>query len=266
MQWLRYKYQDQVRLGMLDNEQISPCQTNQFGQPSLDSIGSESSIALSEVEILTPTQPTKMVALWNNYKALAREKGLTAPKTPLYLIKPPNSYLACQATIQHPVGYQGDVFYEGELGIVIGKTVKDLVDLAEAEAAIEGYTCINDVTAFGLLKEEDNFDQWTRAKGFDTFGVFGPVVATDLDPATLEIITRVDGNEVQRYPASDMILPPREIVQQLSQNMTLECGDIICCGTSIGLGPMPLDCVVEVEIPGIGCLTNPYSSRASIPL
>ena len=198
-----------------------------------------------------------MPALWNNYHALAREKELAAPDTPLYLLKAPSSFAGPGETIRHPAAYAGDVFYEGELGIVIGRRATAVSPQA-ARAHIFGYTCVNDVTAFGLLKDYPGFDQWTRAKGFDTFGVFGPAIATELDIARAEIVTRVDGAEKQRYPASDMITPPEQIVSALSHNMTLTPGDVICCGTSSGLGPMPRGCTVEVEIAGIGVLRNRY--------
>ena len=110
-----------------------------------------------------------------------------------------------------------------------------------------------------LLKADATFDQWTRAKSFDTFGVFGPVVATGLDPADLSIRTVLNGDERQNYPVSDMVIPPHSVVSQLSQDMTLEPGDIICCGTSVGVGSMkePSNSI-EITIEGIGTLSNTY--------
>ena len=140
--------------------------------------------------------------------------------------------------IEHPTNYDGDVFFEGELGIVIGSTIKDLDNSNDAKNAIFGYTCINDVTAFGLLKNDPNFDQWTRCKGFDNFGVFGPFIATDLEAKDLKIKTIINDSDVkQDYPVSDMIFSADEIVMYLSQNMTLYAGDVICVGTSLGLVP-----------------------------
>lgn len=251
--WIRFEHDGQVRFGQLESSTILVCEGNMFAVPVL----TDETVALDEVRVLTPTVPSKMPALWNNYQALADEKGLQYPETPLYLFKANSSFLATGEVIRHPVSVSEDVFYEGELGIVIGKTVTE-ASLSEAEQAIFGYTCINDVTAFSLLKEYEGFDQWTRSKGFDTFGVFGPVVATGLDYRDLEIVTRVDGEEKQRYPASDMMMSPAETVSRLSANMTLFPGDVICCGTSVGLGPMPRGCTVEVEIEGIGRLVNEY--------
>ena len=257
--WVRIKHHNQIRIGQLEGQTIRLCNAgieHPFDNPPL----SNEIVKLDEATLLTPCVPSKMMALWNNYAALADKNKLTHPQTPLYLFKPPNTFAGHGATIRHPKFYKGDVFYEGELGIVIGKTVCNLSSIEEGSDAIFGYTCINDVTAFSLLKEYQGFDQWSRAKGFDGFGIFGPTIATKVDWQRLEIVTRVNGEEVQHYPAKDMILTPSDIVVELSRNMTLYAGDIICCGTSIGLGPMPVGCRVEVEIAGIGCLKNYYKS------
>ena len=258
--WVRFEYQNKIRMGQLEGQEIRLCDTktiDPFNKPLL----SDQAVHLDEVTLLSPCSPSKMIALWNNYAALADKNELSYPKTPLYLFKPPNTFAGHGAAIRHPKFYEGDVFYEGELGIVIGTTACELEDPEAGSNAIFGYTCINDVTAFGLLKEYAGFDQWSRAKAFDGFGIFGPAIATQLDWRTLEVITRVNGEEVQHYPAKDMILSPPEIVALLSRNMTLYPGDVICCGTSIGLGAMPIDCSVEVEIAGIGCLKNYYGTK-----
>ena len=252
--WVRFAREGQAAgFGRLRDSRIEICGGDMFADPE----PTGETVPLREVRLLTPTEPTKMPALWNNYRALAKEKGLQHPETPLYLFKANSSFLATEEVIRHPQSVAEDVFYEGELGIVIGRAVRD-AGSDEAAAAIFGYTCINDVTAFSLLKDYAGFDQWTRAKGFDTFGVFGPAVATGLDYRDLTIVTRVDGEEKQRYPAADMIMPPTDVVRHLSANMTLHPGDVICCGTNSGLGPMPRGCTVEVEIEGIGTLRNEY--------
>ena len=251
--WVRFAHRGRAGFGRLEDGAVRVHEGDLFGRPA----ATGETLPLAGLRLLTPTVPSKMPALWNNYRALAAEKGLDAPDTPLYLLKANSSFLATGETIRHPPGLAEDVFYEGELGIVIGREARR-VGPAEAEACIFGYTCVNDITAFSLLKEYPGFDQWTRAKGFDTFGVFGPAVATGLDWRELRIVTRVDGAERQNYPAADMILPPAGIVAALSAAMTLLPGDVICCGTSQGLGPMPRGCTVEVEIAGIGTLSNPY--------
>ena len=134
------------------------------------------------------------------------------------------------------------------------------VSEADAASHIFGYTCINDVTAVGLLGKDPTFMQWTRAKSFDTFGVFGPVVTTGLDPSTLTIRTVLNDQERQNYPVSDMIIGPVKTVSMISQDMTLHPGDVICCGTSVGVGSMKPGSTIEVTIDGIGTLSNRYEN------
>jgi len=143
--------------------------------------------------------------------------------------------------------------FEGELGIVIGKTCKD-ISPEEAKEAIFGYTCINDFTSLDILNADPSFPQWTRAKSFDGFGVVGPVIETEVDWSALTIKVLVNERERQSYPAADMILPPEQIVSCLSHDMTLNPGDLIACGTSIGARPVKPGMVVEVVIDGIGNL------------
>ena len=147
------------------------------------------------------------------------------------------------------------MLYEGELGVVIGRRCRG-ADEDEAAAAIFGYTCVNDVTALDLLHADPSFPQWARAKSCDTFGPVGPAVATGLDWSALTVRTLLNGRERQGYPAADMILPPARIVSLLSREMTLDPGDLIACGTSIGALPMRPGMTVEVVIDGIGTLRN----------
>ena len=147
--------------------------------------------------------------------------------------------------------------FEGELGIVIGRTAREVSE-REAGDYVFGYTCINDVTAFDLINKDQSFAQWTRAKSFDTFGVFGPVVASGIDPAGLSIRTLLDGEERQNYPVSDMIFSPPQLVSLISRDMTLEPGDVIACGTSVGAGRMKPGSTIEVAIEGIGRLSNRF--------
>jgi 2-keto-4-pentenoate hydratase/2-oxohepta-3-ene-1,7-dioic acid hydratase in catechol pathway len=143
------------------------------------------------------------------------------------------------------------------LAVVIGRTARR-VTVDAATAHIFGYTCANDVTAIELLNRDPAFPQWTRAKGFDGFGAFGPVIETEFDLAQATLRTRVAGRERQNYPLSDMIFQPTELVSRISQDLTLEPGDVILCGTSIGVLPMKAGSVVEVEIDGIGVLSNRF--------
>jgi 2-keto-4-pentenoate hydratase/2-oxohepta-3-ene-1,7-dioic acid hydratase in catechol pathway len=121
---------------------------------------------------------------------------------------------------------------------------------------IFGYTCVNDVTAIDLLFENGDFPQWTRSKSFDTFGCLGPVIATGFKSAEVDLITRLDGVERQNYPLSDMIFSPHELVSRISHDVSLLPGDVIACGTSLGVGSIKDGVTVEVNIDGIGSLLN----------
>lgn len=149
--------------------------------------------------------------------------------------------------------------FEGELGVVIGGHCSH-VSPDEAGTYIFGYPSVNDVTARSVLKADPSFVQWVRAKSFDTFGVFGPGIATGIDPDALVVRTLVNGVEKQNYPVADMLVRPREIVSLLSQDMTLMPGDIIACGTSVGTEPMPLGCSVEIVIDSVGALANRFEA------
>jgi len=252
-QWIRYAVGDITGFGTLEGTQISVYSGDMFDSP----LPTGKSIALGTVVVLTPTAAGKMIALWNNFRALAAKLGNPVPTEPLYFIKGNSSYLATGQTIRMPKSYGGKIVYEGELGIVIGRTCR-AVSEAEAQRNIFGYTCINDVTAVDILNRDSTFAQWTRAKSFDTFGVFGPVVATGLDPMQLSIRTILNDQERQNYPVSDMVFPPARLVSLISQDMTLDPGDVIACGTSIGVGSMKPGSTVAVVIDGIGSLINRF--------
>ena len=147
------------------------------------------------------------------------------------------------------------VEYEGEIGVVIGRTLRDATP-AEAEEAIGGFICINDVTARDLQKSDG---QWGRAKGFDTFCPAGPAVAEGLDWRNLEVITRVNGEPRQRGSTADMHFQIPELLSYISGVMTLEPGDYVATGTPAGVGILAPGDVVEVEIPGVGVLRNPVT-------
>jgi 2-keto-4-pentenoate hydratase/2-oxohepta-3-ene-1,7-dioic acid hydratase in catechol pathway len=199
-----------------------------------------------------------MVCLWNNFRELAAKLSQDPPDEPLYLLKAPSAFLAHGETIRRPKSYSGKVVYEGELGIVIGRRCS-VVSEAEARNRILGYTCVNDVTAADLINKTPSFPQWTRAKSFDGFGAFGPTIAAGLEPTALRVRTILNGEERQNYPLSDMIFPPLRLVSLISQDMTLMPGDVIACGTSVGVGAMkePTN-MVEVSIDGIGTLSNVF--------
>ena len=251
--WLRYEHKGEVGFGKLHGETIVIYSGDMFAA----SVATGAILPVSAVTILTPCVPTKMVALWNNFHALAEKLNQAIPPEPLYFLKANNAFHPHGAPIRVPSAYAGKVVYEGELGIVIGKRCCAVTE-ADAADFIFGFTCINDVTAVELLFKDASFAQWTRAKSFDTFGVFGSVIATEIDPMTLTIQTTLNGQERQNYPVADMIFPPAKLVSLISHDMTLEAGDVIACGTSIGVGSMKAGNEVCVSIEGIGQLRNRY--------
>ncbi len=249
--WLQFGYKKNSNLGLLDGDIVHIYHGDLFDNPQ--PVGE--SCKLADVDIHVPCQPGKILALWNNFYSRAEHEGWDIPPEPLYFVKTPNTYNAHAQPIIRPACYSGPVFFEGELGIVIGKAC---AGVAESEAAdyIFGYTCINDVTAKEILKRDPSFPQWTRAKGFDSFGVFGPVIATGLDVDSLIIQSRLDGKLLQEYPVTDMVFRPQKLVSMISQDMTLYPGDIIACGTGLNAAAMEDGQLIEVSIEGIGVLSN----------
>lgn len=257
--WVRFENKGVVEFGTLgdDHQTISVHRGDMFGNATPTGVA----VALDAVRLLAPVKPGKFLGLWNNFKELATKNGHAFPTTPLYFIKASTALNDPDGVIRQPSPELTRIFYEGELGIVIGRTCRNL-DEAAAEAAIFGYTCVNDVTAVEAFGDDPNFSQWARAKSCDTFGPIGPVVATGFDWSAARLKTLVNGRERQNYDLADMILPPARIISLLSKEMTLEAGDLIACGTSLGALPMRPGTVVEVVIDGIGTLRNRYEGLA----
>lgn len=251
--WVRFEQNGNSCFGTLDGETIVVHAGDMFAGPS----PSGETVARADVTLLTPCVPGKFIALWNNSRSAAEKQGLEKPEYPLFFLKPSTTYLAPGGVIRKPAAYDGRVIYEAELGIVIGKPVSN-VDAAAAADAIFGYTCVNDVTAMQLLDADPSFPQWARAKGFDTFGAFGPGIMTDVDVSGSSIRAELNGRERQNYPVADLFMQPAEIVAKLSESMTLEPGDLIACGTGPGALPMKPGAKIDVIIDGIGTLSNTY--------
>lgn len=248
MRWARIRSADgRVLTGVVGGSVLHP----------REALGSDAPAGRSEsldgATWLAPCDPGKFICLWNNFHAAAARNGWRIPAHPLYLLKPPTALSGPGAVVRVPPDV-GRITFEGELGIVIGQRCHE-AGPEEAAAAILGYTCINDLTAVDVLNAEPDFPQWTRAKGFDGFGVVGPVIVSGLDWRELTIRTLVNQRERQNYPAADMIKSPAEIVSQLSWDMTLLPGDVIACGTSLGTRPIKAGDQVDVVIDGIGTLT-----------
>ena len=253
MLWMRFDYQGETGFGVLEGGRVRRFQGDMFGV----AVATQDLLDVAAVRWLPPCQPGKIIGLWNNFRAAAEKNGWAQPAEPLYFLKSPGSVAAHLQPIAVPARYGGRVVYEGELVVVIGKTAR-AVAVQDAAAHIFGYSCGNDLTALELLHSDASFAQWTRAKSFDGFAAFGPVIASDFNPATAQLRTVVGGRERQNYALSDMFFSPLEIVSRISQDMTLEPGDLIYCGTSLGVLPLKAGTTVEVVIDGIGTLSNLY--------
>jgi len=204
-----------------------------------------------------PVRPTKIVCVGRNYDAHARELGNEVPATPMLFLKPPSALIGPGEPIVLP-DTSRQVEYEAEIGVVIGARLRGASE-ADAERGIGGYVCVNDVTCRDLQKTDG---QWGRAKGYDSFCPVGPAVRNGLDWRALEVIGRVNGQERQRAPATGMHFAIPFLVSYISAIMTLEPGDLIATGTPAGVGPLRDGDVVEVEIPGVGVLSNPVRDGA----
>jgi len=253
MKWLRFTHWGREGFGTLDGDAVHVHTGSMFeaSEPTGEYL------QLAEVQWLPPVRPGKVVGLWNNFRAAGEKNGWAVPAEPLYFLKSPGSVTAHGQPIPVPASYDGRVAYEGELAIVIGCTAR-AVSVADAARHVFGYTLANDVTALELLHRDPAFSQWTRAKSFDGFCPLGPVIETDFDPAGASLRTLVGGRERQHYPLADMFFSPLELVSRISHDMTLEPGDVILCGTSLGVLPMKPGTTVEVVVDGIGTLANVY--------
>ena len=253
MQWLRFTHHSQPMIGLLQGEQVQVHSGDLFDKPQ----PTGELLPLAGLAWLPPCRPGKIIGLWNNYRAAAEKNGWTTPAEPLYFLKDPASVAAHEQPIAAAAPEVGRVVYEGELAVVMGRRAHRITR-EEAAACIFGYTCANDVTAIELLFRDASFPQWTRAKSLPGFGAFGPWIDTSFDPAAATLRTLVGGRERQNYALTDMFFGPAELVSRLSQDMTLEPGDVILCGTSLGALPMKPGTAVEVVVDGIGTLANVY--------
>jgi 2-keto-4-pentenoate hydratase/2-oxohepta-3-ene-1,7-dioic acid hydratase in catechol pathway len=212
---------------------------------------------VEEVRLLAPVIPrSKVVGIGRNYADHAAEMGTEVPAEPMMFLIPNTAVVGPGDPVVIPP-QTSEVGYEGELAIVIGRLCKD-VEPEDVGAAVYGYTCANDVTARDLQRTDG---QWARAKGFDTFCPLGPWIETDLDTSDLSIVTRRDGEVVQDGTTSDLVHGVAALVSAVSRAFTLLPGDVILTGTPAGVGPVVAGQRVEVEIEGLGILSNPFVAR-----
>jgi 2-keto-4-pentenoate hydratase/2-oxohepta-3-ene-1,7-dioic acid hydratase in catechol pathway len=212
---------------------------------------------LDDVRLLAPVIPrSKVIGIGKNYADHAAEMGGEVPKEPLMFLVPNTAVVGPGDPVVMPP-QSSEVHYEGELAVVIGKLCKD-VSVDRAADVIYGYTCANDVTARDLQRGDG---QWSRAKGFDTFCPLGPWIETSLDASDVRVTTRLDGKTVQDSRTSLMMHDVPALVAHVSSAFTLLPGDVILTGTPAGVGPVQAGQRVEVEVEGIGVLSNVFVTR-----
>lgn len=261
MKYCRFQLDGQAHYGLVESVAGAETITRLLLAPPESSTGDMEDLptkrmghlALAEARLLAPVRPSKIVCVGRNYREHAAELGNEVPTEPLIFFKPPSSLLGPGENIRRPKLSQR-VDYEGELGVVIGRTCYQLGDSEDVRPYILGYTCVNDVTARDLQKKDG---QWTRGKGFDTFCPAGPLVSDEIDPwAGIGVETRVNGEVRQQGNTRDFIFALDVAIRYVSQVMTLVPGDLIATGTPSGVGPLVAWDVVDITVEGIGTLRN----------
>ena len=248
VKFARFEYDKKIYEGVVDAEEIHVIKGSFWNHYEV----SDKKHSISEVSFLPPVTPTKIVCVGQNYPGHIEELGAPMPKVPLIFLKPSS----CLIGHEHPIIYPRDaerIDYEGELAIVIKHRLKR-VDETDALNYVLGYSCFNDVTARNIVAK-DRF-LVTLAKGFDSFGPFGPYIVTDLDPNHLMLKTYLNGELKQQDNTENFVFSAQRVLSFISKYMTLFPGDIVITGTPRGIAPMKPGDTVEVEIEGIGTLRN----------
>lgn len=246
MKLCRFRKNGEVAIGIIEN-------TDEVWVCNAEFRKTQELWYLDEIELLAPAAPSKIVCVGRNYAEHAVELGNEIPKEPLLFLKAPSAIIKHHDLIRLP-SQSGRVEHEGELAIVIGRTATRLADDENPLEYVLGYTCLNDVTARDLQRKDVQF---TRAKSFDTFCPMGPFIETELDPTDVRVITLVNGEIRQDGRTSQMVFPVDFLVRYISNQMTLFPGDVIATGTPSGVSKLEHGDVCEVEIIGIGTLSNP---------
>ena len=237
----RFKFKDDIFYGEIKGDKVV-----------VDRVLYYDTYLFSELELLPPVHPSKIICVGLNYIDHAKELDMPVPHNPILFLKPPTAVIGHMVNIVYPETSK-QVDYEGELAVVIGTRCKN-ISAEDANSVIMGYTCFNDVTARDLQKKDA---QWTRAKSFDTFAPLGPYITDNLaDVGNLGIKTKVNGKTRQDSNTSNLIFDVPTLIEFISGIMTLERGDVIATGTPPGIGELFVGDEVEVDIEDVGILKN----------
>jgi 2-keto-4-pentenoate hydratase/2-oxohepta-3-ene-1,7-dioic acid hydratase in catechol pathway len=243
----RFRLGDRIATGVLEGEWVRVLRGTFFEEP----VPTGEEVPSADVRLLAPVIPSKIVAVARNNPAHAAELGNPVPDEPILFFKPATSVIGPGDPIPMPEGSER-VDHEAEMAMVIGRLCRGVSE-EEAPKYVLGYTCANDVTARDWQKTDG---QWARAKGSDGFCPLGPWIETELDPSDLEVICRVGGEVRQLGRTSEFVFSPAELVSFIARTITLLPGDVVLTGTPSGVGPMTPGDTVEVEVEGVGVLTN----------
>jgi 2-keto-4-pentenoate hydratase/2-oxohepta-3-ene-1,7-dioic acid hydratase in catechol pathway len=255
MRLVRFRFGDRIATGASEfgSDTIRVLKGTFFEDP----LPTGEEVPLDDVRLLAPVLPSKLVCVGKNYAAHAAEFGMEVPEEPLLFLKPSTAVIGPHDPIRLlPISRRVD--YEGELAVVIGRIARG-VKTEDAAKYILGYTCANDVTLRDLQETDD---QWARAKGFDGSCPLGPWIETDLDPTDVRVETRLNGEIRQAAQTSDMVFGVATLVEFITSFMTLLPGDVILTGTPEGVGKLAQGDVVEIEVDGVGTLSNPVEASS----
>lgn len=252
MKICKYKLNGEIKFGAIKNDLIFPLDEISEIENGTESLSLKNPVSISEVEFLPPVTPSKIICVGRNYAAHAAELGNEVPKEPLLFLKAPSSLIIDGEKIIVPEQSE-QVEHEGELALVIGRECKKLTETDNPFDYVFGYLCLNDVTARDVQKKDVQF---TRGKSFDTFCPISSLVETELEVSNIRVTTKVNGEIKQDGRTSDMVFPVDFLVRYISNQMTLNPGDIIATGTPSGVSKMVSGDVCEIEIEGIGVLRN----------
>ena len=253
MRLARFRHGNRIATGSVHEGFVRPLRGTFFEDP----VPTGEEIPLSEVRLLAPVIPSKVVCVGRNYVEHAEEMGGEVPEEPLIFLKPSTAVIGPGDDILRP-SWVGAVHHESELAVVMGRLSRD-VSVEEAGRFILGYTCGNDVSARDQMFADG---QWARAKGYDTFCPLGPWIETELEVSDVAVECRVNGEVRQHARTSQLTFGPGELIEYVTRVMTLLPGDVILTGTPAGVGPLRAGDGVEVEVEGVGVLDNGVVERA----
>jgi len=244
MRIYRFEVQGETKTGVIEGDCVFIYENHQK---------QNNSFPISDIRLLPPVEPSKIVCVGRNYAEHAKELGNEVPQAPLLFLKAPSSLVGDGESIRIP-SLSEQVEHEGELAVVIGRKCSKLDDDENPYRYVFGYTCLNDVTARDIQRKDVQF---TRGKSFDTFCPVGPYIETELDPSDIRLTTKVNGVVKQDGRTSQMVFPVDYLIRYISNMMTLMPGDVIATGTPSGVSKLSPGDVCEIEIEGIGTLINP---------